>query len=204
MSHEVRVSVILHGSLKKLFAGDLSFTGFSAAEVINGLCKAVPDLKPVPGKRRRLIQIAGFDTHSSLFEPLRPDQKEIHIYPAFCGGKKGGFIQIAIGIVLVAAAIYFSGGLATVMSAGFHFGFAASIAFSLGTSLILGGLLSVISPAPKLTQGDNSVSDPAASQYLGANANTTKIGTRIPILYGKFRAYGQIVSFNVDAKDVAL
>ena len=45
--------------------------------------------------------------------------------------------------------------------------------------------------------------DPEASRYLGAPQNTTKAGTRIPLLYGEHQAYGHYLSFDIDAKDVA-
>jgi len=62
-----------------------------------------------------------------------------------------------------------------------------------------GGIMQLISPAPK-----QDSTDPDASKYIGAPGNTTKIGTRIPILYGRRKIFGQILSLDIEAKDVPL
>ena len=61
----------------------------------------------------------------------------------------------------------------------------------------------MMSPQTKIDQFGKQA-DPEASKYLSANQNTTKIVTRIPLMYGFNRAYGHYISFDVDAKDVAL
>lgn len=198
MSYEKRVKVVLHGYLKKLYDGELNLTGFSVAEIINGMCKSTKAFNVGRAEDKHLIKVVGYESYDSLFEPLGADVTELHLVPEMCGGKGGGFLQVALGAVFIAAS--FVPGLNVAIWAGAAATW-SGVLFSLGLSLALGGLLQLISPSPKATgTGDK---DPEASKYLGANQNTTKIGTRIPLLYGKVLAYGQYLSFNVDAKDVA-
>lgn len=141
-----------------------------------------------------MVQILGFDTAQSVRTPT--DLEDFHIMPAFfgAGGKGfGGFIQIVVGSVLIAAGVL----LAPHVSP-----FIAQTLIGMGASMVLGGLLSFIAPQP--SRDTNNTSDPEGSKYLGANQNTTLVGTRIPIGYGRFRCYGHFLSFQVDAKDVAI
>ncbi len=201
MSYEKKVKVVLHGYLKDLYNGPLVFTGFSASEIINGLCKATKAFNPKPGVERHEMSVVGFPTKESLFEPLPADIEELHLVPSMTGGKSGGFFRIVIGVVLIASAVLTGG---TSLAALTATGTVAGTLFSLGVSLVLGGLLEMLSPMPKTDSFGNSVADPEASKYLGATGNTVKIGTRIPLLYGEILAFGHYLSFNVDAKDVAV
>jgi predicted phage tail protein len=78
---------------------------------------------------------------------------------------------------------------------------AQSLIFGVGSSLLLGGVLQLLSPAP---MRDTPAGDPEASRYLGPPANTVAIGTRIPIGYGTFKLAGHFLSFDIRATDVAL
>lgn len=203
MSCDRKVKIILHGYLKNLYSGELSFTGNTVEEIINGMCKTTKAFEPTPSKGRHVISIVGFDTVESLSNPLSSDITELHLVPALCGGKKGGFFQVVLGAVLIAAAIWTGG--ATL--AGFQLGIsggALGILGSAGLSMVLGGLMSFLSPAPKADSYSNGEADPEASKYLGASGNTVKIGTRVPLMYGENKANGHYISFNVDAKDVAI
>ena len=198
MSYERKVKVILHGELKKLYPHDIELSGFSAAEVLNGLSRQVKELRPEIGKEGHLITVVGYESEDLLRGPLRKNETEIHVVPAMAGGK--GFLKILLGVALIAASFYIG-------PAGLMGGLiSASSMFSFGLSLVLGGLLEMLSPAPKIDRIGNAGAgtDPEASKYLGANQNTVRIGTRIPIAYGEVELFGHYLSFDVDAKDVAL
>lgn len=69
--------------------------------------------------------------------------------------------------------------------------------------MALGGILSMLTQ-PKSPTTATSNSNPDTTPYLGAPQNTTAIGTPIPIGYGRFKVYGQIVSADIEAVDCAL
>lgn len=196
---ERRIKVVLHGALKKLYDKPIELMGATPADIINGLCRMTKAFNPKPGVERHILQVLGYDSEASLHSPLKPDSAELHLMPAMLGGKSGGFFRIVIGVVLIAASFFLPAGP---LIAGFSFSL-SSIAFNFGLSLVLGGLLEMLSPQPK-ADTTAGVKDPEASKYLGATANTVKIGTRIPIVYGEILCYGHYISFDVDAKDVVV
>jgi hypothetical protein len=63
--------------------------------------------------------------------------------------------------------------------------------------MVLGGIVQMLTPVPETDSTEGSM-------YLGAGVNTVRIGTRIPILYGTRKVGGHYLSFDVDAKDIAL
>lgn len=200
---ERKVQIKLHGYLKDLYPYDIELSGSSVAEVINGLCRQTKAFNVGLNEEKHHLRVHGFDTEESLFAPIPEDVEVLHIMPDIRGGKGGGFFKIAIGVVLVAAAFVIPGaGLAlpgVLGATGATFG---SVLFGVGLNLILGGLLQLLSPSPEIDSKPVQ-QDPEASKYLGANQNTVKIGTRIPLLYGKHPVYGHYLSFNVDAKEVS-
>ena len=149
------------------------------------------------GRKPYKVSIEGCDTDLDLLKPIVGD--ELHIYPLFAGsaaqqgqGKGSGFSwgMIAVGAVLVAAA--FIPGL-NVLVAGFL--------LSAGAGLMLGGVAQLLSPAPKADDPNSTSSE--ASKYFGAPGNTIAIGTRIPIIYGRAKVGGHILSYDVRAVDVS-
>ena len=109
MSYEKTVRVVLHGYLKDLYKDEIVLSGHSAAEVLNGMCKMTSAFNPEPLKDRHLVAISGFTTKEEIYGPLPADIKELHISPAMTGGKKGGFFQIVIGVIAIAAAVWTGG-----------------------------------------------------------------------------------------------
>lgn len=197
MVEEKPVKIIFHGYLKKLCPRELMFSGKTVMEILTGVSNQVKELRPVLGQKRHQVSVKGFQTVEELNAPIQEGITELHIVPAMIGAK-GGFFRIVVGVALIAFAVFNPafvalGGMVT-----------ASSIFGFGVSLILGGLLEMLSPAPKIDRTGNTESDPEASKYLGAAKNTTKIGTRIALAYGKVRVGGHYLSFDIQAKDVAL
>ena len=193
-----RVKVVLHGYLRDLYDEPVYIDGDSVAEVINGFCKQTKCLDVPLGVNKHQIRAHGFDTEESLYAPLDQNLEELHLMPDMCGGKSGGFVKIVIGTVLIAAAFVIGGPAASVAMAKLSAGLMGA-----GIGLVLGGVMELLSPAPEMDTAP-STQDVEASRYLGASGNTVKIGTRIPLLYGRHEAYGHYLSFNVDAKDISL
>lgn len=187
-----RIRIKLHGALATRFGPEFFVLAETAYDAIRALAHQHPDLQNVPFEDRPSIQIVGHPNKQSLNLPIVGE--ELHILPSFWGSKSsGGLIQIVVGAVLIAASLAFPPA-----------GLIATTLVGLGASMVLGGVLQFLSPAPNRDSGIEGATDPDASKYLGATINTTRIGTRIPILYGKFRVGGHYISFDVQAKDVAV
>lgn len=193
-----RVKIQLHGPLRELYPEAFEIEADTAAEAINGFCKQTGVFNVSPFESKYCINVVGFDSKEALYSPLGPEITTLNLIPHIAGGKSG-FVKIIIAAALIA--VSFIPGLNVAIWSGYATTW-SSLALSMGVSMLLGGLLELISPVPKLNT--NTTQDVEASKYLGANQNTVKIGTRIPILYGRHIAYGHYISFDVDAKDVAV
>lgn len=180
-----RKKIILHGYLKDLEPRALEFDVDTVAEALTALCRQCPGFHAKMGRDKPRIRVLGFDAQSSWDIPT--DVEELHVFPDFSGRKRGGIFRIILGVVLVATS--FIPGIA-----GTPLG---SFLISAGAGLVLGGIIDTLFPAPR-----SDSSDTTASRYLGAPGNTTKIGTRIPLLYGRKKVFGHILSFDIQAKDV--
>ena len=195
------LNLIFHGPLHKLHPGVYTIEADTVAEAISGFSKQTGLLNVNLGEDKHCLSVLGFDTKESLYSNIPDDVDTLHILPTMSGGKSG-FFKVAIGVALIAVAAVSLGGFAAAFAAEGAWGLAVNI----GVSLVLGGVLEMLSPAPKMDLGGAGLggTDPAASAYLGASANTTRIGTRIPVLYGEHQMFGHFLSFNVDAKQLAI
>lgn len=175
--------VILHGYLAGFHNGPITIAGDTVAEIVEGVTRQVKGFAPDPIKGRHRIKVAGYDTEESLHTQLGPEVVEIHLVPQMSGGKKGGLLQILLGAVLI--------GVGMLIGAGTLIG---SMMMKVGALALLGGLTALLAPQPEA-----DASDSKRSHYLGAPKNTVAIGTRIPILYGRYRCYGHFLSFDINA-----
>lgn len=182
----LRRKIFLHGYLAQFHDGPIEIAGDTIAELVEGVTRQVKGFAPDPVRGHHRIKVVDYDTEESLYTPLGPEVEEIHIVPQMSGGKKGGLLQILLGVALV--------GVGLLLGAGTLMG---SVLMKVGALALLGGLTSLLAPKP---EADKNVGQ-KQSIYLGAPKNTVQIGTRIPILYGTHLAYGQFLSFDINALD---
>lgn len=183
---EKTTKVILHGYLKDLYKGEIRLNAANLAELVNGFSKQTKAFRPKPGQLPHQVRVIGFDTVEDIYHKPLPD--EVHIVPDF-SGNKGSFAKILLGGLIVLAAVVIGPGA---------LGFAYNVMIGMGASAIFGGILELLSPAPKM-----DISSEDKHNYLPGYQNTVRIGTRIPLLVGEHIAYGHFLSFNVDTKVVS-
>lgn len=177
----------LHGSLKNIHPEVIEVHAATVAEALKAVTRQIKGFagNAVTGPLR--VKVVGFETVESLIAPS--DARDLHIFPQLNGGKRGGFFQILIGAVLIAAS--FIPGVGTTF---------APILLKVGIMMVLGGILQLFN-TPKR---DNKDKEEKKSHYLGAPKNTVEIGTRIPILCGRDKIGGHYLSFNIDAVDTGV
>lgn len=178
----------LHGILKPIHPGPIEVYAASAAEALRAISRQLPGLagNAVTGPPR--IKVAGHETIESLIGPS--DAVDLHVVPQFCGGKSGGFFQVLIGSLLVAASF-------ALLPVAPTF---APILMKLGAMMVIGGVLQMI-VAPDRDKKDALEKK---NHYLGAPRNTVEIGTRIPVLCGEDKVGGHFLSFQIDALDTGV
>lgn len=121
----------------------------------------------------------------------------IRIVPVVIGSKKAGLLQTILGAVLITAAVLTGpGGIGAAFAAGGLTGFAAAT----GASLVLGGVIQLLSPQPSGIASKQSA-DNRASYAFGGVTNTTAQGYPVPLLYGRRRIGGAIISAGIYVED---
>ncbi|AMO48896.1 Bacteriophage lambda tail assembly I [Enterobacter sp. FY-07] len=118
----------------------------------------------------------------------------VRIIPVPMGSKKAGVLQTILGAVLVVVGVvigYFSGGTLSAVGYGMA---------KMGAVMMLGGVVQMLSPQ---TAGlaSKQDADNRASYAFGSVTNTAAQGYPVPLLYGKRRIGGAIISAGIYVED---
>lgn len=82
------------------------------------------------------------------------------------------------------------------------FGVAASTLLTgLGTSMLLGGVVKLMTPQPNYGVGKSSSADNKPNYAFGAPVNTVAMDYPVPVLYGQREIGGAVISAGVFASD---
>ncbi|STN46990.1 putative tail assembly protein [Escherichia coli] len=161
--------ICLHGDLQR-FGRRLSLYVNTAAEAIRALSMQMPGFRRQMNEGWYQIRIAGYDmapeaVYARLHEQLG-EGTVIHIVPRLAGAGKGG-LQIVLGAAAIVGSFFTAGATmalwGSALAAG---GFSATtMLFSLGASMILGGVAQMLAPKAKT----------AGVQKYGITVNRTRI-----------------------------
>lgn len=206
MHHEKVRTVRLYGSLGASFGRVHRLAVRNASEAIHALCILVP------GFERFLMESKDRAVSYSIFlgqENIGHDRlkapagaSDIRIAPVLMGSKRAGSMQTIIGVALIVAASYFSGGLAAggssliggTSTAGWSF------AASMGMSMAMGGVMQLISPMPK-GLGTMDRPENRSSYSFNGPVNTSIQGSPVGLLYGELTVGSAVVSAGIYAQD---
>lgn len=187
-------TIRLYGVLGATFGREFKLSVASPKEAIRALCVLIPGFERfLNTSKQRGLTYAVFSGKRNLTnDELVMDQgiADIRIVPVVVGSKRGGIFQTILGVALVAAAIWMPGvGIA-----------ASNIMFQLGGAMALGGVVQMLSPQTTGLASKQS-SDNKASYAFGGVTNTTAQGNPVPLLYGKRRIGGAIISAGIYVDD---
>lgn len=191
-------TIRLYGVLGTTFGRVHRLAVDSPQEAIKALCTVIPGLqKFILESKEHGLTYAIFEGRRNLSKddlPLAANGNDIRIAPVIIGSKKAGIFQTILGAVLVvvgAVMTYMSGGVASPLAAGMMMS---------GASMMLGGVIQMLSP---MQGGLASRQDPdnKPSFAFGGPVNTIAQGNPVPILYGKRRIGGAIISAGIYAED---
>lgn len=178
-------TIILHGFLKDLHPGPIEVHADTPAEAITALQQLPGFSFDTPPD----VRIDGIECRDALFLPT--SMTELHVFPALCGaGGNGGFFQILLGavMVVVGALLWWTGPAGGSLAT-------AGISMMLGGGMMmLGGIIQLLAPQPSFSSSTSK-----SSLILPSNQNTVKVGTRMPLIFGRHKFFGHYLSFNVDA-----
>lgn len=171
-----RIVSTAHEATRALSATVEGFEQFMISSQRRGLTYAV-----FRGKKNIGIDDLGFPVTGEV----------IRIVPVVMGSKKAGLLQTILGAVLVVA-----GAVAT-----FGFGQAWGVNLMVaGGSMIAGGVIQMLSPQPAGLASKQGA-DNRASYAFGGVTNTAAQGYPVPLLYGRRRIGGAIISAGIYVED---
>lgn len=127
--------------------------------------------------------------------PNRSGNNSIYIIPTIAGSESG-FGKILAGIALVAVAIALPGAIG---ATGF-LGTASTALVGAGVSLVLGGIVQLLTPIPKPGANDEAT---RASTVFQGNATTISQGGAPSLIYGRALVAPMPISISVTNNDVS-
>jgi predicted phage tail protein len=183
------VEVALLGELGRKFGRKYSFMASSPKDVFSALCHQLNGFKEYMERAHENgigFRLVDGDPEGMDYPNLFMGCRKLIIAPVVSGG--GTIGRILIGVALVALAFIPGVGTATsiAIAAGAKAGLTVvgSLLFSLGTSLVLSGIASLLTP-PVQNPKDTEKKD---SYLFDRAAELTTQGNPVPILYGRFLA----------------
>lgn len=108
------------------------------------------------------------------------------LFPESPGAKSGGVFQIVLGAAAIAGSFFTAGATLAAMGAAIGAGGMTGILFSLGASMVLGGVAQMLAPKAKnlrIQTTDNG----KQNTYFSSLDNMVAQGNVLPVLYGEMR-----------------
>ncbi|MGG6046683.1 tail assembly protein [Salmonella enterica] len=200
MAESPVAKICLHGDLER-FGKRFSLSIKTGAEGVYALTMQIPGFREKMSEGWYQIRIAGEDVSEEtlsarLHEPLPPGAV-IHIVPRMEGAKNSGLVQVIAGAALIVAS--FIPGLNVAVWAGMAATW-SSLAFSIGASLMLGGVAQMLAPkphSPSIHHADNG----RQNVYFSSLDNMIAQGNPLPILYGEMLVGSRRISQSLSTRD---
>ncbi|WP_210531570.1 tail assembly protein [Pantoea ananatis] len=190
----------LKGLMAKKFGRVHRFHVADLRELIRAMCSQVPGFKKYVSNAHlngvRFAFFSGKDNISLQEFDMCSASAEFEMEPIIEGSKRGGTLQIIIGAVAIVAA-FFTAGASFAAFAGISAAAAAATTTALtglGISMLLGGVVDMLTPQPKFNVGASSSTDNKPNYAFGAPVNTVAMGYPVPVLYGEREIGGAIIS----------
>ncbi|HGL6262963.1 TPA: tail assembly protein [Enterobacter roggenkampii] len=188
---EVMTRIELSGVLAKTYGRVHYRLVRTTAEAINALAKTINGFEKFlnTSKARGLTYAVYRDKKNIGVDDLGfPVSGEvIRIVPVVIGSKKAGLLQTILGAVLVVVGVVTSA-----------YGGAPLIGAGIG--MMAGGIVQMLSPQPTGLASKQSA-DNRASYAFGGVTNTAAQGYPVPLLYGRRRIGGAIISAGIYVED---
>ncbi|EJR0221165.1 tail assembly protein [Raoultella planticola] len=193
---EIMTKIILSGVLGKTF-GKIHYRLISTVHEAGQALSAT-----IPGFEKFMITSKERGLTYAVFKGEKNIEKDdlgfpvggevIRIVPVLIGSKKAGLLQTILGaVIIVASAVgsYFVPGNPV-----------SAFGYKMGAAMMLGGVVQMLSPQPAGLARKESA-DNKASYAFGGVTNTASQGYPVPLLYGKRRIGGAIISAGIYVED---
>lgn len=190
-------TIRLYGRLGTEFGRLHRLAVSSTSEAIRALCVLLP------GFENRLLDSESKGVRYACFigkRNLREDElarpsgnEDIRIAPMPTGAKRGGLMQVVVGVALIVAS--FIPGLNVALWAG-----ASSSFMAMGVSMALGGVIQLLTPQQRALSVKDGPNNGASYNFNGP-VNTTAQGNPVPVLYGELIVGSSTISAGIYSED---
>lgn len=193
-------TILLLGELGQQFGRRHRMVVHSAAEAIRALSANFPAFERelmASGERGvgyRVISGREALGLEQLHDPT--GAQRIVIAPVISGAGGNGLGQILLGAALIAVSWWNPMGWA---AAGAFL--SQATLYSVGTSMILGGVAQMISPAPASSSPSEKPQNQPSYTFNGA-VNTTAQGQPVPVGYGRLIVGSAVISAGIDVDEI--
>lgn len=173
-------TIRLYGQLGSRFGRKFRLAVNSPAEAVRALCAIVPGLQQYLARAKEQgMACAVFIgkqniTKDQLQDP--PGGEDIRIAPVLLGSKRGGVLNIILGVVLIVVGAYTSNVNLMVQ----------------GAVMVIGGVVQMLGPQPKGLGSQDDV-DNRPSYSMNGTVNTQAQGNPVPVPYGGHDTKGMLV-----------
>ncbi|MEN4905635.1 tail assembly protein [Rahnella bonaserana] len=197
----------LKGHMAKRFGKTHRFHVADLREMLRAMCSQVPGFKKyVSNAHLNGVRFAFFSGTNNIgideFDMCN-SSTEYQMMPVAEGSKRGGTLQIVIGAVALVAAFFTAGASMAAWGAALSAGAmsATTVLTSIGLSMMLGGVVQMLTPQPSYNVGASSSTDNKPNYAFGAPVNTVAMGYPVPVLYGQREIGGAVISAGIFSSD---
>lgn len=199
-------TLILDGRMAKKFGRVHKFDVADLPEMLRAMCSQVRGFKRYLSEgHMHGIRFAFFNGKHNigLNEFDMTNGSEVYRITAITeGSKRAGVLQIVIGAVALVAAFFTAGGSLVALGMSAAAAAATTTALTgLGLSMMLGGVVQLLTPQPKYNVGASSSTDNKPNYAFGAPVNTVAMGYPVPVLFGEREIGGAIISAGIFSSD---
>ena len=201
--------MILSGSLAKKFGKVHQYHVADLNEMLRAMCSQVPGFKKYLSnahleKVRFAFYSGGKNISLEEFD-MSSGATEFRMSQVIEGSKQAGVLQVVIGAVALVAAFFTAGASLAAWGAALGtttaMGLTTTMLTGMGISMMLGGVVSMLTPQPSYNIGSASSTDNQPNYAFGSPVNTVAMGYPVPILYGRREIGGAIISAGIFSSD---
>jgi len=199
--------ITLSGGLAKKFGKVHQFHVADMREMLRAMCASVPGFKKyVSNAHLNGVRFAFYSGGKNIgleeFD-MSTGATEYRMSQVIEGSKQAGVLQIVIGAIALVAAFFTAGASLAAWGAAMTAGAigATTILTGIGISMMLGGVVSMLTPQPSYNIGSASSTDNQPNYAFGAPVNTVAMGYPVPVLYGQREIGGAIISAGIFSSD---
>jgi len=173
-------TIRLYGQLGSRFGRSFRLAVNSPAEAVRALCAILPGFQQyLTRAKENGMAFAVFVgkqnlTKEQLQDP--PGNEDIRIAPVLLGSKRGGVLNIILGVVLIVVGVYTRNVNLIVQ----------------GGAMVVGGVVQMLGPQPKGLGAQDSVEN-RPSYSMNGTVNTQAQGNPVPVAYGGHDQKGMLV-----------